>query len=145
MQRVLQLCVIYVAVCCSAFSALTLLVRREEGHLACKKTEWWGAGVVIRLERGADLHIARLMPLPLTVCCFSKIEIGFTFLVPAHLGSPGQKTIRHVCVCVCVYLLQGESDGCSDSRCSQSTVWRPVCSHSFAAVYVPLSVSVELF
>jgi len=39
-----------------AFSALTLLVGWQEGHPACKKTEWWGAGVVICLERGADLH-----------------------------------------------------------------------------------------
>jgi len=49
-----------------AFSALTLLVGRQEGHPACKKTEWWGAGVAICLERGADLHTAQLMPLPLT-------------------------------------------------------------------------------
>jgi len=68
-----------------AFSALTLLVGRQEGHPACKKLEWWGAGVVIYLERSADLHIAQLMPLPLTVSCFSEIQIGFTFLVPAHL------------------------------------------------------------
>ena len=40
------------------------------------KTEWWGTGVVICLERGADLHMAQLMPLPLTVSCFSKIQIG---------------------------------------------------------------------
>jgi len=44
-----------------AFSALTLLVGWQEGHLSCKKTEWWGAGVVICLERGADLHMAQLM------------------------------------------------------------------------------------
>ena len=50
-----------------AFSALTLLVGRWEGHLACKKTKWWGAGVVICLEQGPDLHMAQLMPLPLTV------------------------------------------------------------------------------
>ena len=68
------------------FSALTLLVGRQEGHPPCKKTEWWGAGVVICLERGADLHMAQLMPLPLTVSCFSKIQTGFTFLVPAHPG-----------------------------------------------------------
>ena len=70
------------------FSALTLLVGRQEGHLACKN---WavGAGVVICLEHSADLHMAQLMPLPLTVSCFSKIQIGFTFLVPAHPGSPG--------------------------------------------------------
>jgi len=56
--------------------------------------------VVICLERGADLHMAQLMPLPLTVSCFSKILIGFTFLVPAHLGSPGKRAVKRVCVCV---------------------------------------------
>ena len=71
-----------------------LLVGRQEGHTACKKTEWWGAGVVICLERCADLHKAQLMPLPLTVSCISKIQIGFTFLVPAHLGSPGQRAVK---------------------------------------------------
>jgi len=84
-----------------AFSALTLLVGRQEGHPACKKTEWWGAGVVICLERGADLYMAQLMPLPLTVSCFSKIQIGFTFLVPAHPGSPGKGPLNG---CVCVVL-----------------------------------------
>ena len=83
-----------------AFSALTLLVGRQEGHPACKKTEWWGAGVVICLERGADLHMAQLMPLPLTVSCFSKVQIGFTFLVPAHPGSPGKRAVKRGCVCV---------------------------------------------
>jgi len=34
----------------AAFSALTLLVGWQEGHPACKKTEWWGAGMVICLE-----------------------------------------------------------------------------------------------
>ena len=55
--------------------------------------------MVICLEQGADLHMAQLMPLPLTVSCFSKIQIGFTFLIPAHLGSPGQRTVKRVCVC----------------------------------------------
>jgi len=65
--------------------------------------EWWVAGVVICLERGADLHMAQLMPLPLTISCFSKIQIGFTFLVPAHTGSPGKGPLDGcVCVCVCV-------------------------------------------
>ena len=82
-----------------AFSALMLLVRQQEGHPACKKTERWGAGVVICLEWGADLHMSQLMPLPLTVSCFSKIQIGFTFLVPAHLGSPGKRAVNG-CVCV---------------------------------------------
>jgi len=83
------------------FSALMLLVGRQEGHPACKKTEWWSAGVVICLERDVDLHMAQLMPLPLTVSCFSKIQIGFTFLVPAHPGSPGQRVVKQV---VCVYV-----------------------------------------
>ena len=56
--------------------------------------------MVICLERGTDLHVAQLMPLPLTVSCFSKIQIGFTFLVLAHLGSPGKRAIKWVCVCV---------------------------------------------
>jgi len=51
------------------------------------------------LERGADFHMALLMSLPLTVSCFSKIQIGFTFLVPAHLGSPGKRAVKRVCVC----------------------------------------------
>jgi len=63
-----------------AFSALTLLVGRQEEHPTCKKTE--------------------LMPLPLTVSCFSKIQIGFTFLVPAHLGSPGKRAVTRVCLFV---------------------------------------------
>ena len=53
--------------------------------------------MVICLERGADLHMAQLMPLPLTVSCFSKIQIGFSFLVPVHLGSPGQRAVKRVC------------------------------------------------
>ena len=70
--------------------------------------------MIICLERGADLHIAKLVPLPLTVSCFSKIQIGFTFLVLTHLGSPGQRAIKWVWVvldkgplngCVCVYNL----------------------------------------
>ena len=58
--------------------------------------------MVICLKRGADLHMVYLMPLPLTVCCFGKIQIGFTFLAPAHPGSPGQRGVKHLCVCVCV-------------------------------------------
>jgi len=61
--------------------------------------------MVICLERGADLHMAQLMPLPLTVSCFSKIQIGFTFLVPAHPGSPGKKAVKCVCACACVCVM----------------------------------------
>jgi len=78
-----------------SFSALTLLVGLPEGHPACKKV-CWGAGMVICLE----LHMAQLMLLPLAVSYFSKIQIGFTFLVPAHLGSPGKMAVKRVCVCV---------------------------------------------
>jgi len=56
--------------------------------------------MVTCLEQGADLHMAQLMPLPLTVSCFSKIQSGFTFLVPAHLSSPGKRAVKRVCVCV---------------------------------------------
>jgi len=58
--------------------------------------------VVICLEQGADLRIAQQISLPLTVSCFSKIQTGFTFLVPAHPGSTGQRAVKRVCVCVCV-------------------------------------------
>jgi len=61
------------------------------------KTEWWGTGVVICLEQGADwCHCHSL------VSCFSKIQIGSTFPVPAHMGSPGKRAVKQVCVCVCV-------------------------------------------
>ena len=58
--------------------------------------------MVICLELGADLHLAQLMPLPLTVSCSSKTQIGITFLLPAHPGSPGQRAVKRVCLCVCV-------------------------------------------
>jgi len=69
---------------------LTLLVRRQEGHPACKKLEWLGAGIIIYLDQGAYLHTAQLTPLPLT----SKIQIGFTFLLPAHPGSPSKRAVK---------------------------------------------------
>jgi len=66
-------------------------------HPACRKLS---GGVLawlsVCLERGADLHMAQLMPLPLTVSCFNKIQIGFIFLVPAHPGSPGKKAVKCV-------------------------------------------------
>jgi len=80
----------------SSLQCFDAVCWRQEGHPACKST-----GVVIGLERGADLHTAQLMPLPLSVSCFSKIQIGFTFLVlPAHTGNPGQRAVKRVCVCV---------------------------------------------
>ena len=70
---------------------------QQEGHPACKN-EWWGTGMVICLEQDGDLHMAQLMPLPLTVSCFSKIQTGFTFLVPAHPGNPRKRAVKRVCV-----------------------------------------------
>jgi len=60
----------------SAFSALMLLVERQEGHLACKKIEWWGTGKVICLGRGADLRISQLMPPPFTISCSIKSRLA---------------------------------------------------------------------
>ena len=63
--------------------------------------------------------MSQLMPLPFTVSCFSKIQTGFTFLVPAHLGSPRKRAVKRVCVCwiaCCIVkrnhseLLQGSSE-----------------------------------
>ena len=62
--------------------------------------------MVICLERGADLHMSQLMPL--TVSCFSEIQIGFTFLVPAHPGSPGKGAVKRVCVCACWLICCGK-------------------------------------
>ena len=80
----------------SAFSALMLLVGWQEGYPACKN-----------LSGGARCRLAyaQLMPPPLTVSCFSKIQIGFTFLVLAHLGSPRQRVVKWLCVCVLLLLL----------------------------------------
>jgi len=54
--------------------------------------------MVVCLEQGADFHMAQLLPLPLTVSWSSKIQIGFTFLVPAHLGSPGKRAVKRLCM-----------------------------------------------
>jgi len=75
------------------------IIHSKSVLILCCCTAWWGAGVVVCLQRGADLHMAQLMPLPLAVSCFSKIQIGFTFLVPAHPGSPEQRAVKRVYVC----------------------------------------------
>jgi len=62
--------------------------------------------MVICLERGADLHMAQLMPLPLTVSFSSKIQIGFTVLVPAYPGCPGKEAVKWLLLlllCVVIY------------------------------------------
>jgi len=89
-----------------AFSALMVLVGRQKGHPACKKLSGGVLAWFFCLEPGAGLHMAQLMPLPLTVSCFSRIHIGFIFLVPADLGCPGKKLPLNVCVLRhCVVLL----------------------------------------
>jgi len=70
-----------------AFSALTLLVGRQEGHPACKKQS---GGVLAWLSVWSE----ELMPLSLTVSCSSKIQTGFTFLVPAYPGCPGKEAVK---------------------------------------------------
>ena len=69
--------------------------------------------MVICLERCVDLHMAQLMSLPLTVSCFSKIQIGFTFLVPAHLGSPDKGPLNR---CVCVKCAHAHTHTCIDGE-----------------------------
>ena len=87
----------YCLQCFYAFSALTLLVGRQEEHPACEKLN---GGVLAWLSVWSEMRtcIAQLMPLPLSVSCFSKIHIDFTFLVLADLGSPGQRAVKRVCV-----------------------------------------------
>ena len=60
--------------------------------------------MVVFLEQGADLHMAQLIPLPLTVSCFSKIQIGFYLSDTGSAGSPGKRALNG-CACVCVLLL----------------------------------------
>ena len=62
--------------------------------------------MVICVERGADLHMAQRMPLPLTVSCFSKSQIGFTFLVRLTWVVPGKGPLN-VCVCMCIFKIEG--------------------------------------
>jgi len=79
-----------------AFSALMLLVGQQEGHPACKTLS---GGVLVWLSVWSEVQTCRqLMPLPFTVCCFSKIQIGFTFLVPAHLGSSRKEPLNRCMV-----------------------------------------------
>jgi len=87
--------------------------------------------MVFCLERGADLHTAQLMPLPLTVSCFSEIQIDFTFLVSAHPGSPGKRAFEWVCVCVCY-----EVGVRLRSLCRTIKVWVCIVCVNFNAIQV---------
>ena len=84
--------------------------------------------MVICVERGADLHMAQLMPLPLTVSCSSKIQIGFTFLVPAHPGSPGKRAVKRVC-----------------ARCVGPTLFLSLSFHNLYQFFCPVKLHYLLF
>ena len=86
----------------SAFSALTLFVGRQKGHPTCKKLSgrvlaWLSVWSKVQ----TCIWAAQLMPLPLTVSCFSEIQIGFSSLVPAHPGSQGKRAVKRARACVC--------------------------------------------
>jgi len=103
--------------------------------------------VVICLERGADLHMAQLMPLPLTVSCFSKIQIGFTFLVSAYPSIPGQRAVKRVCVSVCVlYCFQRSAISIALPACMHwnLTVWQ-LFAENFADFSVRVACGLVVF
>jgi len=81
-------------ICLQCFDAVGLAA-------VCKKTEWWGTDVVICVEQGADLHMAQLMPLPLTVSCSSKSRLVLLFWYRLTWVLP-EKGPLNGCVCVCV-------------------------------------------
>jgi len=88
--------------------------------------------MVFCLEQGADLHTAQLMPLPLTVSCFSKIQIGFTLLVPAHPGSPGKGPLNaHARARVCVLHTSAYTGRLSVAQLASSAeIGVPMARHS---------------
>ena len=83
----------------------------------------WAVGCWRGYLSGARCRLAyaQLMPLPLTVSCFSKIQIGFIFLVPAHPGSPGKRAVKLVCVCVVGHTTKQMKHGHS----CDSEIWWP--------------------
>jgi len=85
---------------------------------------------------------AQLMPLLLTISCSSKIQIGFTFLVPAHPGSPGQRAVKRVCVCVVV-----QWKGCLDWGSGIGQQWQSfyVSSETDACVIFSVLFSCSVF
>ena len=122
--------------CCS-FSDLMLLVGQHEGHPAYKKTGWWGAGIVIYLERGTELYTAQLMPLPLTFSCLNNVQIGFTYrltwVVPDKGPLNGRVCVRCCCSCCCC---------CSCSLCFVCCMiqLRMPPSYGFCALIVCIAV-----
>ena len=118
-----------------------LLVRRQEGHLAFKNLS---GGVLAWLSIWSEVQLmAQLMPLPLTVSCFTKIQIGFTFLVPAHLGSPGKRAVKRVCVCELQYNLQQWSLE-NEWNWLRSCKSEPACSVSWSKVILFKIVDLQI-
>jgi len=78
-----------------------LLVGLQDWRPACKKIEWWDAGMVMCLGEGADLHMVQLMPLPLTISYSSISRLVLPFLcwltqvVPDKIQE-GHKTVMCV-------------------------------------------------
>ena len=96
--------------------------------------------MVICLEQGADLHTAQLMPLPLSVSCFSKIHVSFTFLVPAHPGSPGKRAVKRACVCVLLIETGGRAE---PPKLSLDERFRQVRAHVGGTAKVSVGVEGE--
>ena len=97
------------------------------------------------------MHMAQRMPLPLTVSCFSEIQVGFSFLVPAYRGSPGQTAVKRLCVCV-TYLHTSQPAGICPTKMSiyrgesePSTKTRGSCSPHESATTQTTSRSVRPF
>ena len=92
-------CLLYI---CSPSVLWCCWLGDRKGIRSVKKTEWWGAGMVVCLERGADLHMAQLMPLPLTVSCFSEVQIGLPFWYWLTWVDLDKGPLNR-CMCLCVY------------------------------------------
>jgi len=119
----------------------------------------WGAAMVVCLERGADLHMAQLMLLPLTVSCFSKIQISFTFLVPARPGSPGKgplsgcllacfdvTALSYCCVNICACLTGAGTNGVEDlkSHVFFATInWEKLVKRQIVPPFKPVASRVD--
>jgi len=118
----------------SAFSALTLLVGRQEGHPASKKPvgfwhsylSWarcklaYGSAYATAICKFAPRSRQITVPEPHRFLLAGKIQIGFSFLVLAHLGSPGKRAVKQVSVCnsfIKMYILVSETWEFKDHLC----------------------------
>jgi len=98
------------------------------------------------LGRGADLHIAQQMPLPLTVSCSSKsrlvlpflvlpfLVLPFWYLLSTHPSNPGQIPEEQWNGCVCVCVISCKMDFLHSPQ-HAAQWWAPMTSLSLAGVY----------